>query len=77
MEHLWNDTDSGVSGDKVSQCHFVHHKYHRDWPGLKSSPPKALLLPFVCHTMNRTDGAVIRLKNLETFVCVMGKRRFR
>jgi hypothetical protein len=31
MEHRWNEIDRGkpkYSGENLSQCHFVHHKYH-------------------------------------------------
>jgi hypothetical protein len=33
MEHRWNETDKEkpkYSGKNLSQCHFVHHKYHMD-----------------------------------------------
>jgi hypothetical protein len=33
MKHRWNEIDRGkpkYSGKKLSQCHFVHHKYHMD-----------------------------------------------
>jgi hypothetical protein len=35
MEHRWNEIYRGkptYSGKNVSQCHFVHHKSHMDWP---------------------------------------------
>jgi hypothetical protein len=28
------------SGKKLSQCHFVHHKSHMDWPGIETGPPR-------------------------------------
>jgi hypothetical protein len=33
MERRWNEMDRGkpkYSGENLSQCHFVHHKYHMD-----------------------------------------------
>jgi hypothetical protein len=33
MEHRWNEIDRGIpkySGINLPECHFVHHKYHRD-----------------------------------------------
>jgi len=24
----------------LSQCHFVHHKFHMDWPGSEVGPPR-------------------------------------
>jgi hypothetical protein len=43
MEHLWNEIDRGkpkYSERTLSQCHFVHHKSHKDWPGIKPGPPR-------------------------------------
>ena len=37
VECWWNDTDREAPmylDRNLSQCHFVHHKPHRDWPGL-------------------------------------------
>jgi hypothetical protein len=41
MEHRWNETDRGkqkYSGKILSQCHFLHHKFHMDWPGIEHGP---------------------------------------
>jgi hypothetical protein len=35
MEHRWNEIDRGkpkYSEKNLSQCHFVYHKSHMDWP---------------------------------------------
>jgi hypothetical protein len=42
VEHRWNEIDSGklkYSGKNLSQCHFDHHKFHMDWPGIETGPP--------------------------------------
>jgi len=43
MENWWNDIDTGQSKymeKDLFQCHFVHHKYHTNWPGDEPRPPR-------------------------------------
>jgi hypothetical protein len=43
MEHGWNEIDRvkpKYSGKTFSPCHLVHHKYHMDWPGIETGPPR-------------------------------------
>ena len=31
----------------IKQCHFAHHKSHRDWPGIERAPPRCKLNVFL------------------------------
>jgi hypothetical protein len=40
IEHRWNEIDREkpkYSRKNLSQCQFVHHKSHMDWPGIEPS----------------------------------------
>jgi hypothetical protein len=43
-ESWWNNIDRETKKKNVEnnlfQCHFVHHKYRMDWPGLETGPPR-------------------------------------
>jgi hypothetical protein len=54
-EHLWNDTDKGklkYSETNMSQRHFVQHKYHIDWPGIKLGPLKRKVVDWLPETFH-------------------------
>jgi hypothetical protein len=41
-EPRWNDIDRRKPKNlekSLSQCHFVHHKYHKGWPRRETGPP--------------------------------------
>jgi hypothetical protein len=43
VEHWWNDTERGkpkYTEKNLSQCHFIHHKFHVDWPGIELDTPR-------------------------------------
>jgi hypothetical protein len=47
VEQWWNDTDRGklkYSEKTLSECYFVHHKFHMDWPGTDPGPPQGWAL---------------------------------
>ena len=37
-EHQSKNTDRGK--EKYTQRHFVHHKFHMNWPGIASRSPR-------------------------------------
>jgi hypothetical protein len=42
-EHRWNEIDRGkpkYTGKNLSQCQFVHHKSHMNWPGIETGLPR-------------------------------------
>ena len=49
MESPWNEADRGnvkYSERNLSQFHVVYHKFHIDWPGIESRPPRRLTVNF-------------------------------
>jgi hypothetical protein len=37
----WNGQGKADNSEKnLSQCHFIHHKPHMDWPGIEPGPPQ-------------------------------------
>jgi hypothetical protein len=44
MQQWWSDIDRGKSkywDRNLSQCHFLHHKSHGNWPGIEPGPPRS------------------------------------
>jgi hypothetical protein len=42
-EHRWNKIDKRkpkYSGENLSQCYFVNHKSHMEWPRIEPGPPR-------------------------------------
>ena len=38
----WDDMVEGklkYSEYNLTQCHFIHHKFHMGWPGIETGPP--------------------------------------
>jgi len=41
MDQVWNDSNWAKLKywkKNMSQCHFFHHKFNIDWPGIKPIP---------------------------------------
>jgi len=41
MEHWWSDVDGvteKLGGEKLFKYHFVHHRCHMQWHGIKFRP---------------------------------------
>ena len=71
VERWWNDTDRrklkcSEGGNNLSQCHFIHHSSHMDWPGIKLGPVQWncrnwLLKPWCCQ-MEKWSESTLYIK---------------
>jgi hypothetical protein len=60
-EQQYNDTDSEKpknSKKYLSQCHFVHHKSHKDWRRFEPRPPRISVVntAIICITVQDKEA---------------------
>jgi hypothetical protein len=91
MEHWWNDSDGGKLkywDRNLSQCHFAHHEYLIQWPGIEPRPQRQASnhlskdVAFIQEktesvngTLQRTDDQTPRKYTKPTFTKKRPKRR--
>jgi hypothetical protein len=71
-EHLWNDPEGKLKyyDRNPSQCHFVYHKSHTAWSGIKPGP----LEMNVCNRLPENHYGAMHANNGEKLKQVMNGR---